>query len=266
MVFTASNKMIAVFVALQYELNSFLGNVLVESKSTKKGCTLIIGGYAQKDILLVRTGVGKELAQSAASFVLENYPISTIINIGFGGALNHDLEIGDLILCHKIQFADTSLSESSYCSNRNLIDSAQRAMSGKDVVILTGNCVTVMALLAGPDEKAALVNISQADVVDMESYWIAEIAAENDLKFLAVRAISDTSTERLPPFDRFMNSGAKWQAKEAVFHFISKPKDIAKLPQIYMHSAKAGRSLNLLFRSLIPNIDETEIRKHKVHD
>lgn len=249
--------MIAVLVAVKTELNCILGDVLVESSSTENGCTLISGQFAQRDILLVQMGIGKERAQAAAGFMLKKYPISTIINIGFGGALNHDLEIGDLILCRKIQSTNGMPSKRSFYSDRNLIDLALRALAGQSE-ILVGSCVTVKNLLTKPDEKAALGNLTQADVVDMESYWIAEIASERGLNFLAARAISDTSTDRLPPFDRFMNSNAKLQFKAASCHFISKPLDLATLPQLYLHAANAGKSLHKLFLSLIPLILEPE--------
>lgn len=250
--------MLAVLVAVKTEFNSLLGNVLVESSSTKNGCTLISGQFAQRDILLVQMGIGKERAQAAAGFILEKYPISTIINIGFGGALNHDLEIGDLILCRKIQSMNGMLSERSFYSDRNLIDLALHALGGESAHLLAGSCITVKHLLTEPGEKAALGNLTQADVVDMESYWIAEIAAERGLKFLAARTISDTSAERLPPFDRFMNSDETWQLKDAANHFISRPLDLTKLPQLYLHAADAAKSLRKLFLSLIPLILEPE--------
>ena len=251
--------MIAILVAIKKELESIKKDFIVEKTISKNGWRLFSGQYAHQDVLLVQTGVGKERAVGAAEFILENYPITTLISSGYGGALTHDLHIGDLVLCQKLQCVDSSKSFAPCYSDPHLVDAAIRGLSGVEINFLTGDSITVNKLVSDPDQKRALGKTSRAKVVDMESYWIAEIAAQRALPFLAVRSISDVLTERLPPFERFMSVNGKWLKKEVIYHFISRPKDFAKLPQIYLHTLHANRSLSLFFRSLIPVIGSREL-------
>ena len=251
--------MIAILVAIKTELESIKKDFIVEKTISKNGWRLFTGQYAHQDVLLVQTGVGKERAVGAAEFILENYPITTLISSGYGGALTHDLHVGDLVLCQKLQCVDSSKSFATCYSDPQLVDAAAQSMNAVEINLITGDSITVDNLVSDPDQKRPLAKTSRAKVVDMESYWIAKIAAQRALQFLAVRAISDVLTERLPPFDRFVSVNGKWLNKEAIYHFISRPKDFVKLPQIYLHTLHANRSLGVFFRSLIPVIGSREL-------
>jgi len=63
----------------------------------------------------------------------------------------------------------------------------------------------------------------------METYWIARFAAGHGIPFLAVRAISDSASESLLPFDRFINATGAWLWKEALRYFLARPTELAIL-------------------------------------
>jgi hypothetical protein len=72
---------------------------------------------------------------------------------------------------------------------------------------------------------------------------------------LAVRAISDTMDESLPPFDRFTDSDGKWLVKDALRYFLVTPGELVRIPGIFWHAQQATRSLTAFLHALVPVID-----------
>ena len=102
--------------------------------------------------------------------------------------------------------------------------------------------------------KQALGKTFSAKVVDMESYWIGRMASTKQVPFLAVRAISDTVADSLPPFDRFLDSNGAWRRKKAALYFLFRPHQLVKLCSFYRNARKAGINLSYFVARLIPSL------------
>ena len=68
----------------------------------------------------------------------------------------------------------------------------------KGLAVRKGTSITVDEAAWGPAEKSAHHAWKAHDVVEMESFWIAEAAVKRGMPFLAVRAVSDSSADSLP--------------------------------------------------------------------
>ena len=89
--------MIAIIGAMDCEISLLLSAMTgVESEKTGKH-TYYTGKIAGHDCVLVRCGVGKVNAATAATVIIEKYRPSVIINIGVGGGLAPDLSVGEMI-------------------------------------------------------------------------------------------------------------------------------------------------------------------------
>ena len=56
------------------------------------------GRWREKNIMLARTGVGRQKAKQATIQVVENFHPEAIISIGYAGALTKELRVGDLLI------------------------------------------------------------------------------------------------------------------------------------------------------------------------
>ena len=135
-------------------------------------------------------GMGKQRAESAAKAILPRYRLSSVISLGFAGALVDRLRLGDVVLCSAVRHAQDTVIE----ADSGLLFQAALASQGAGVTNAVG--VTSQAFVSTPEAKRALAVASGAAVVDMESYWIGKEASEAGVPFLSVRAISDTLTAR----------------------------------------------------------------------
>ena len=113
-----------------------------------------------------------------------------VISIGLGGALSPLLKVGDVIIADKI----VGPLESHNCDSLWMSTLVAR-ISGATVAHIAGSST----IIADKASKWALYSDSGAAVVDMESLVAARFAGSRNLKFAALRVISDDANHTLPP-------------------------------------------------------------------
>jgi len=239
--------MLALLGALREEILGLQRRMVLEEASVQEGCRVFRGRYKNKAILLVQTGVGKERAETATKFILEHYPVTALVSLGFAGALTEESKVGDIILCATLYCGNGQIDgepwKGSLCSDTSLVSLASQGRGVTAVRFCQGSSVTVAQPVSKVAARCALGKAFHADIVDMESYWIARIASAKQVPFIAIRAISDTMQDNLPPFDQILDSNGKWCWNKAVPYFVSHPQHLIKLFTLYRNARQARRSL-----------------------
>ncbi len=170
--------MLALICALDEEMAG-LKKVLPAKQVGANDCAVFRAG---SDCLLVRTGMGRDKAERAARQALSTSPVDAVVSFGFCGALKRELEVGELVLV------------SAQCAETHELSGDARLLALAAWVFpqaprLKG--VTAARLVTTPEAKRGLGLASGAAFVDMEGYWLAKLAAEKGLPFLAVRSVFD---------------------------------------------------------------------------
>jgi len=248
--------MIALLGAMGEEVADLRRGMALAEAPSPKGCRIYQGEHENRKVLLVETGVGKKRAERATEFVLERYPITALISFGFGGALTDEPKAGDIVLCSTL-YEEMGSGGPCYC-DADLISLAAQALNGTGVRPMQGSGVTVSRPISEPKAKRALGKTSSARVVDMEGYWIGKIASAKQIPFLAVRVISDTAGDSLPPLERFLGSDGTWRRKSAVLYFLFHPHQLIKLYIFYKNARKASNNLSYFVSRLIPMLSESK--------
>jgi len=247
--------MLALLGAMREEIAGLRRHVAFEEDSFEQGCRIYRGEHENREVMLVETGIGKRRAERAAELVLERYPITSLVSLGFGGALTEEAKAGDVVLCSTLHEEG---AESPCHSDANLISLAAQAVESAEVRLLQGSSVTAASVVSEPTAKEALGTRFSAKVVDMESYWIGRIASAKQVPFLAVRAISDALADSLPPFGLFLDSNGNWRRKRAALYFLFRPHQLMKLYCYYRNARKAERNLSRFVVCLIPRLQESK--------
>jgi adenosylhomocysteine nucleosidase len=247
--------MLVLLGALGGEIAGLRRQMVIEEASTERDYRIYKGKYGSKNILLGQTGLGKENAERATKFILERHPAEALICLGFAGALIEGLKVGDIILSTTLYSGDDQTQEglrlrSPSYSDANLVSIATENQKVKMARFFKGSSVTVANPVSEPKAKLALGKAFRAEVVDMESYWIARIASVNRIPFLSIRAVSDTVKDTLPPFDQFLNSG-QWQWRSTILYFLTHPQQLVKLFCLYRNVRRASRNLAAFMDSFI---------------
>ncbi|MBY0283384.1 MAG: phosphorylase [Sphingomonas sp.] len=217
---------------------------------------LIACGLQREAAILSRDGVlaipgGGDAARLEAALEAATYDATMILSCGIGGALDPALKAGDLVL-HLPPFVPSVVegrAKSDVIGVSTALDTNGR---GEFVERLTaalphahlGPIIGQDHIAATVAEKAALHAATGALAVDMESHIAARVAARHGLPFAAIRTISDTASETLPPAALVgMNPDGSMALGKVL---LSLARDPAQLPALI----RTGRSAEAAFRAL----------------
>lgn len=252
--------MLALLGALREEITGIRKLMTVAEVIDRPDFKLYRGKYQDKDCLLVQTGMGKQRVETAIRFILERFRVSAMVSFGFAGALASELRAGDIVICSTLRYGNGRVRDGrepkSLSSDASLLELTTRALESGGVKFCSGSSMTVAQPLSNRESKEKLYRISQAYIADMESYWVAMIAAKEGVPFVAIRAVSDTSRQGLPPFDRILAEDGRWLWRNAFAYFVLHPQDLLRLPGLYSGSRKARKSLTECIARIIAGMDQ----------
>jgi nucleoside phosphorylase len=174
--------MIAVTFALPAESQKFLRLVSSKSRGDRNGIPTIRGKIDDRTVEVLHTGVGERVCRQRVGKFLQDQEFDCLISAGFAGALNVDLQIGNLLVAE----------------NFSTVDLGEKGSSLSSLPIHVANLLTVPALLDSSEERTKLARESGAAAVDMETKFIARACAARGIPLLSLRVISDTPCELFP--------------------------------------------------------------------
>ena len=95
-------KSIALLAAVSEEIAGIKKAMHIFDRTRLNKTETWTGPWRGKNIMLVRTGVGRQKAKQATAQLIENFHPEAIISIGYAGALNAELKVGDLLIANCI--------------------------------------------------------------------------------------------------------------------------------------------------------------------
>lgn len=184
---------------------------------------------------LLITGIGTRNAIEKLYPILEVRTFSHVLTCGFAGALNPELNVGDVLFDEDHEAKLTELLR---------LAGARPA---------TFHCASRVATTAA--EKAELRRSTGADVVEMESGVIRKICHERKIPSATIRVISDTANEDLPlDFNALMTSQQTISYPRLAAALLKSPDKVPRLMELQRNtrfaSEKLAEVLSRLLRSL----------------
>ncbi len=187
---------IGVIIAMEKELELFAKNLHNFSKSVIAGKTFLQGQLNDKEIIAVVAGIGKTNAAICATYLINNFNVDLIVNIGISGGLASSLQIGDFVVGTDIVYHDVFCGEPDQygqISNLPLYFHSDSELAAKLSEYKHGLLCCGDKFIIKPEETLPIKeNFPSALAVDMESAAIAQTCYLHNIPFLCVRQISDT--------------------------------------------------------------------------
>jgi adenosylhomocysteine nucleosidase len=174
--------MIAVTFSLPAESSGFLNRLHNRTRSDRNGAATIRGKIDNRAVEIFHTGVGEKVCRQRMAQFLQDRQLDCLISAGFAGALNNQLNVGDLLLAQN--FSTVELSKT-----RSLL---------VNLPIHVANLLTVPSMIDSNEERNKIARATGAAAVDMETEFIARACAEHGVPLLSLRVISDTPRQRFP--------------------------------------------------------------------
>jgi adenosylhomocysteine nucleosidase len=175
------------------------------------------------DLVIVCGGIGLEAARRAAEAVIALYRPSQLKSVGFAGALDTRLHVGDV-------FTPAVVVDARDGSRFQLED-------GK------GALVTFMAV-AGAAQKANLAHAYGATAADMEAAAVAAAARARGIQFGVIKVISDELHFELPQMERFIDSQGQFKEAAFVLFAVLRPWLWPRVAALAVNSRKAAKMLD----------------------
>jgi adenosylhomocysteine nucleosidase len=202
-----------------------------EVSALVKGCTRAEREYQGRrftfferdEMVLVCGGIGMEAARRAAEAVIALYHPALVQSVGFAGALQANLGVGDIF------------------TPAVVVDA--RDGSRTKIAAGTGTLVTFMAVADTP-QKSALAKAYGAQAVDMEAAAVAAAAAAHGIPFTATKVISDGLHFEMPELSRFIDSQGQFNTVGFAAFVVLRPWLWRSVVTLANNSSKAARSLS----------------------
>ena len=177
------------------------------------------GGYRA---IAICGGIGAEAARRAAEAVVREAEPARVVSVGFAGALDSKMKIGDVIEARVVVNA----------SDGSRTDTG----SGQGTLL---SCWAV----ADRDQKKRLAAAYRADAVDMEAAAVAQAAQAHGLEFAALKAISDAVDFSMPPVHRFVSGDGRFRSASFALHVAVRPWLWKRTITLARNSERAIRAL-----------------------
>ena len=236
-------KRIAIIGAIKDEFAGIKNQMQITDTLRWPTGNAFVGEWQGVPIVLVRSGMGRDRARRALVEVAERYDLKEIISIGYAGALDPSLEVGDLVVADKIIEMDSSRSDEdmkSYSLNKEILNTTGE--------IHRKILLTVDRVAATPQEKKKLREKYSAVAVDMETSALAEEAKARNLSFISVRAITDTADQELIDCSYLVEEDGEVSKLKAGWHVLTHPGDMKGMIELGQHAKIATANLTEFLR------------------
>jgi adenosylhomocysteine nucleosidase len=199
--------------------------------------------FENDGVALVCGGMGVEAARRAAAAIISLYSPQSVCSVGFAGALDPALKVGDRLQPERVIDAG---------------DNSSTAVSGGRGTLVS------YADIASPQQKSSLRRAYAAQAVDMEAAAVARGALASDVRFAAYKVISDESDFEFPALEGFIRDGEIRQAAFIAYIAI-RPWLWPKVLQLARNSAKASDALCRWLAEYIVEAESLENKPAEVH-
>lgn len=225
---------VGVVMALPIEAGYFLDRLTKVRKYRAHKYTIVEGELAGRLIVVLLSGPGVSAAREGTEILLAGHRPRCLISAGFAGALDRSLARNHLVLPHEV--VDLNGQHIAIDAKLPPIPGVERS---------TGRLMTVDRVIVQAAEKAGLRQDHGADLIDMESFAVANLARERSLPFIPIRIVSDDANHDLPPeVARLLTHSGSYRVGVAMSALWRRPSAIKDFWNLHAQAMEAADRLS----------------------
>ena len=198
--------MIGIIGAMEEEVAELKKDMQIDETIEQAGMVFCKGSLGGKDVVIVRSGIGKVNAGICAQILVDRFGVDTLINTGIAGSLDAQIDIGDMVISTDALHHDMDATEFgdpigqvprmdtlAFPADERLIGLAKAANEkvNPDIHTFVGTVASGDQFIASQEAKDKIVNNFHAYCTEMEGAAIAHAAYLNKVSYVIIRAISD---------------------------------------------------------------------------
>lgn len=212
---------IGIIGAMEEEVLALKQDMETEEKLEIAGMVFHKGSLCGKDVIVVRSGIGKVNAGICAQILVDRFQVDMIINTGIAGSLDARIEIGDMVISTDALHHDMDatgfgyepgqiprMDTFSFPADEKLVALAKTVNeeANPDIHTFAGRIVSGDQFISGQEVKEKITKAFQPLCTEMEGAAIAQAAYLNKISYVIIRAISDkadnSATMDYPAFEK----------------------------------------------------------------
>ena len=198
--------MIGIIGAMEDEVAELKKSMEIEEVVSAASLSFFRGKLSGKEVVVVRSGIGKVNAAVCAQILVDRFGVDVIINTGIAGSLDAAIDIGDIVIStdaveHDMDastFGDPvgqipQMDTFSFPADEKLVKLAKEVneKANPDIRTWTGRIVSGDQFVSSSEKKEQLISLFDAKCTEMEGAAIAHTAYLNKISCVIIRAISD---------------------------------------------------------------------------
>lgn len=213
--------MIGIIGAMEEEVAALKEDMDIQETVEQASMVFCKGKLCGKDVVVVRSGIGKVNAGICAQILVDRFQADMLINTGIAGSLDARIDIGDMVIStdalhHDMDatiFGDAigqipRMDTLAFPADEELVRKAAKAneKANPDIRTFTGKVASGDQFISSREAKEKIVENFHPLCVEMEGAGIAQAAYLNKVSYVIIRAISDkadnSATMDYPAFER----------------------------------------------------------------
>ncbi|SEW31991.1 5'-methylthioadenosine/adenosylhomocysteine nucleosidase [[Clostridium] fimetarium] len=202
--------MIGIIGAMDEEVLQIVNEMEVEKVENKASMTFNMGKLSGKDVVIVRSGIGKVNAAVCTQILVDDFGVDYVINTGIAGSLKSEIDIADIVISDDVLHHDMDASGFGYAlgqiprmetlsfkADEKLIALAKDSCANviPRVGVHIGRIVSGDQFISNKEVKDKIISNFSGYCTEMEGAAIAQAAYLNNVPFLILRAISDKADD-----------------------------------------------------------------------
>lgn len=155
-----------------------------------------------RNYIVVKCGVGKVNAARTTQILVDKFDVEYIINLGSAGAVNDNLNIGDIVIGKKLVQHDFDVTafgrEKGYIPETGKVFESSMDLVNCCKNIKIDNIKITIGTIASGDTFCTEIKMKEkirdefeCDCVEMEGAAVAQVCHLNRIPFIVIRSISD---------------------------------------------------------------------------
>lgn len=213
--------MIGIIGAMEEEVAALKEDMDIQETVEQASMVFCRGKLCGKDVVVVRSGIGKVNAGICAQILVDRFRADMLINTGIAGSLDAKIDIGDMVIStdalhHDMDatiFGDAigqipRMDTLAFSADEELVQKAAKAneKANPDIRTFAGRVASGDQFISSGEAKEKIVENFHPLCVEMEGAGIAQAAYLNKVSYVIIRAISDkadnSATVDYPAFER----------------------------------------------------------------
>ncbi|WP_227396783.1 5'-methylthioadenosine/S-adenosylhomocysteine nucleosidase [Jeotgalibacillus aurantiacus] len=214
---------IGIIGAMEEEVELLRSNIEQAKTETIANSEFTSGWIDGKEVVLVKSGIGKVNAAMTTTILQERYQPDYILNTGSAGGFDPTLEVGDVVISTEVRHHDVDVTAFNYEYGQvpgmpvAFKAEDQLRQAARESAEEIGTVNTVDGLIATGDSfmndparvKALEDKFEGLQALEMEAAAIAQVAHQYGTPFVIIRSLSDIAGKESDlSFEQYLKKAA----------------------------------------------------------